>query len=858
MSYPNPVEKNSIIGATAAERWRVDGKFFAAGDCRISIRGVTYGPFPPGQGDVLFPDSTQVERDFELVRDLGGNVLRCYTVPPEWVFDLAQQHELKLFVDIPWNYQLAFLDEARHSAEALRAVRDFASRYAGHPALFAVCVANEIPPDIVRWSGAGRIGDFLDQLIGELKAVDESILATFCGYPSTEYLVVREIDFMCFNVYLHDPDAFSGYLARLQTIAGPKPLVLGELGFDSLRTDEFRQAHHLEWQLKVASEESVAGTFVYSFCDEWYKDGRLVEDWAFGLLKRDRTKKASFASVREAYQCDSVVRRPESEVSLISVVVAVFNAESTIVACIESLQRLHYPAFEIIVVDDGSTDQTPNLIGHFDGIRVVRHDINQGLSAARNAGILASSGEIVAFTDADCQVDAAWLSYLSLTLEEHEFKGVGGHNLLPEEMPRAAAAVGVAPGGPIHVMLTDRVAEHIPGCNMAFYRSVLDEVGGFDVRFRAAGDDVDLCWRIQQNGHRIGFSPGGFVWHDRRTSISGYVKQQMGYGKAEALLAQKFPSLFNWLGDHMWQGRIYDESAWLAGLSGQLIYRGIYGRGLFQMIPFGRSSLWTVIPLSLEFHVLWGGGTLILGLWNGYFLILTGLGLVASFAICYRAACGVHLPRRHRSWMTRFLVGWLYFLQPVVRGFARYRAQWSLPSRKDPSGSLGARNARGWLRWTEIRKRFWAENEGERLQLISGLHERLSRRGWPTALDDGYQDFDISAQVGVWGRIEFLSAEEFFPENRRQVRTRLRFKWSRTAQVILLLTSIGCGTGLSWGPGNGLLAGVYVVPLLVLLAWLFRLVRGDLDQAEQLVNEAALSLGLLDVESEGERAVKHE
>ena len=61
-------------------------------------------------------------------------------------------------------------------------------------------------------------------------------------------------------------------------------------------------------------------------------------------------------------------------------------------------------------------------------------------------------------------------------------------------------------------MLTDREAEHIPGCNMAFYKDALEGIGGFDPIFTKAGDDVDVCWRLQQAGCKIGFSPAAFVY----------------------------------------------------------------------------------------------------------------------------------------------------------------------------------------------------------------------------------------------------------------------------------------------------------------------------------------------------------
>ena len=73
-------------------------------------------------------------------------------------------------------------------------------------------------------------------------------------------------------------------------------------------------------------------------------------------------------------------------------------------------------------------------------------------------------------------------------------------NVSPPAQNWVQACVAAAPGGPSHVLLTDTVAEHIPGCNMAFYRWAFENVGGFDPEYRKAGDDVDFCWRIQQAG----------------------------------------------------------------------------------------------------------------------------------------------------------------------------------------------------------------------------------------------------------------------------------------------------------------------------------------------------------------------
>jgi GT2 family glycosyltransferase len=90
----------------------------------------------------------------------------------------------------------------------------------------------------------------------------------------------------------------------------------------------------------------------------------------------------------------------------------------------------------------------------------------------------------------------------------------------------------------------------------------------FDPIFRKAGDDVDICWRLQDGEFKIGFSPAGFVWHYRRATVKAYLKQQSGYGEAEALLIGKHPEHYNAFGGGIWRGRIYASS-----FSGLLLLR---------------------------------------------------------------------------------------------------------------------------------------------------------------------------------------------------------------------------------------------------------------------------------------------
>ena len=177
--------------------------------------------------------------------------MRIYYVPPPWLLDLAQQHALKLLIDVPWNKEVCFLDSETTRNEARQAVRGAAQSCAGHPAVFAISVVNEIPPDIVRWSGASRVAEFIDELVALVKQVDANCLCTFGNFPPTEFLRPQSIDFHCFNVYLHYPKSFENYLARLQMIADSKPLVLGEFGVDTLREGEERQSEILSWKIET-------------------------------------------------------------------------------------------------------------------------------------------------------------------------------------------------------------------------------------------------------------------------------------------------------------------------------------------------------------------------------------------------------------------------------------------------------------------------------------------------------------------------------------------------------------------------------------------------------------------------------
>src|SRR5260221_176517 len=267
----------------------------------------------------------------------------------------------------------------------------------------------------------------------------------------------------------------------------------------------------------------------------WRRAGAEILDWGFVLTDRDRRPKRALAAVGEAFAEGPFP--DDAKWPRISVVVCTHNGSRTIDHGCRELAKLEYPNYEVIVVDDGSTDDTAAIVGRHD-VKLIQTE-NRGLSSARNVGANAATGEIVAYIDDDAWPDPHWLHYLAMAFASGDYAGVGGPNIAPPSDGSVADAVANAPGGPVHVLLTDDIAEHIPGCNMSFRRSALKAVGGFDPAFRVAGDDVDLCWRIQEKGWKLGFTPAAVVWHHRRSSTRAYLRQQLGYGKAEAMLERQ-------------------------------------------------------------------------------------------------------------------------------------------------------------------------------------------------------------------------------------------------------------------------------------------------------------------------------
>ncbi|MGE0704736.1 MAG: glycosyltransferase, partial [Vicinamibacterales bacterium] len=494
-----PAGKSGLSGA------RLNGKFLDVDGQRFFVKGVTYGTFAPDASGLQFPPLDRAASDFAAMAASGINTVRTYTPPTGAMLDRAMQHGLRTMVGLAWPQHIAFLDDVSLTRRIRQQIAADVRRLASHPSALLFALGNEIPAGVVRWHGARRIEQFLRELYDEVKGAAPSALLTYVNYPPTEYLDLDVFDVCAFNVYLHREPSLRAYLARLQHIAGARPLLLAEAGCDSIREGRDEQASMTAMQLRAAFAEGACGAVAYAWTDEWWRGGYAVNDWAFGLVDEARRPKPALEAVTQVFEEAPFAASERSSWPRVSVIVCAYEAASTIDECLTSLSALTYPDYEVIVVNDGSRDATSGIAHRHAGVRVI-DTVNGGLSVARNAGLAAATGAIVAYTDADVAVDPDWLTYLVQPMLTSDVAGAGGPNVVPASDPWIAQAVARAPGGPTHVMLDDRIAEHVPGCNMAFRRDALLAIGGFNPVYVRAGDDVDICWRLQARGLQIGFA----------------------------------------------------------------------------------------------------------------------------------------------------------------------------------------------------------------------------------------------------------------------------------------------------------------------------------------------------------------
>lgn len=283
-----------------------------------------------------------------------------------------------------------------------------------------------------------------------------------------------------------------------------------------------------------------------------------------------------------------------------SVIVPAYNAESTIGSCLHALAAQVYDdaiSLEIIIIDDASTDQTPTIAASFDGVRVVTQLVNQGRSAARNAGAAAASGDILLFTDADCRPTPTWAQHMLQPFHDPTVIGVKGAYYCDQDEPVARFT---------QLELEDKydeLARHeqisfIDTYAAAYRRDVFLANNGFDQSLSwSLLEDQDFSFRLAAKGHKMVFVPEARVYHRHVTKLLPYYRRKWMIGRWKTVILRRHPE------------RRDNDSRTPLTLKAQfglaILLTGLIPIGLIfrQIRPLVLALLGTFIASTLPFHL---------------------------------------------------------------------------------------------------------------------------------------------------------------------------------------------------------------------------------------------------------------
>lgn len=227
----------------------------------------------------------------------------------------------------------------------------------------------------------------------------------------------------------------------------------------------------------------------------------------------------------------------------ISVVIPAYNAAETIRQCIDAVenQSLERDSYEVIVVDNNSTDGTGAIIRSFPNVHYYL-ETRKGSASARNAGLKHARGRIIAFTDADCIPARGWLEQIVAPIESGEYDVCGGE-IVPVSVDTEIEKFGKVWFWPIQDIISGAqfYYPYVITANAAYAADMVRRAGDFDPTFPVAGyEDTDLGWRSYFAGARFCYVPQALVLHHHRTSLQGlfYMGYKGGFGRE--ILINKF------------------------------------------------------------------------------------------------------------------------------------------------------------------------------------------------------------------------------------------------------------------------------------------------------------------------------
>jgi len=310
-----------------------------------------------------------------------------------------------------------------------------------------------------------------------------------------------------------------------------------------------------------------------------------------------------------------------------------------------------------------------------------------------------------------------------------------------------------------------------------------------------------VCWRVQQCGWTLGFSPAAMVWHHRRNSVRAYWNQQRGYGTAEALLEQKWPEKYSGIGHLTWSGRMYGSGSTKALPARGRIYQGLWGSAPFQSLYHPGAGTLRSLPLMPEWYlviVFLAALSALGGLWTPLLLAVPLLFLAVVATLIQAGLSAAHAsftsaPRTSTERLKRQgLTAALHLLQPLARLWGKSRHGLT-PWRRRGLRVLVLPRPRALALWCEA----WKPPE----TWLQGVVARLREGNACVLLGGAYDRWDLEVRGGTLGATRLLMCAEDHGSGHQYIRFRFWPRWPAVSAAAALLfgaLSVGAALGHAW------------------------------------------------------------
>jgi len=531
------------------------------------------------------------------------------------------------------------LVDASRFADLVSRVAHAGNVYRSHPGLMGYLIDCPVKPDTGPEGpcplAVKTVRRQLGTLVGILKQHAPNALVSIKHRQATPAPPLAEEDFLYCSTTRAQRRELRPWIESLHRLAGQRPVMI-----------EFAQAS--SGQDHAVAEAFAAGAAGVVAPSVPVPPSR---DW-LGIRMLRPAERMPFTSLESAGP-----PQPRN-CPLVSVVVCAREGERTLERCLQSLSQLAYPNLEVVIVAEGGSAGVSKAAAPFPQVRVIGQS-SQGLGAARNAGVKAARGEIVAFVDPEFTVDSDWLTFMVRALQEGRLDACSGPACVPPQTAKLAACVAAArPSLP-----STGFGAAMARSNLAFTKDALQRVGGFDRKYRGFDADVDLCRKLAGSGVKLGYSPVALVWNLRSNPVRKFLSRQGSYGCCDAKAGR----------------RSADGSLSLLGRAGLFGHR----RKALQIL--------VVLPQSAEWVVLWTIAALAARLVGVSSLAPLAM-LAVSPLLAVFAALTTPLEKPLQGVTARATLTFLAFVGPLWRGLMR---DWTVVRGHLPSAELaGIRRVR--------------------------------------------------------------------------------------------------------------------------------------------------------------------